>query len=42
MKNYKSVNFLSNFRMSIPLHKRSLPVEDLLVMVLLVTNKSNE
>jgi len=34
MKHYKSVDFLSNFRMSVPLRKRSLPVEDLLVMIL--------
>jgi len=29
MKHYKSVDFLSNFRMSFPLHKRSHPIEDL-------------
>jgi len=39
MKHYKSVDFLSNFRMPVPLRKRSLSIEDLLVMILLVTNK---
>jgi len=45
MKHYKSVDFLSNFRMSVPLHKRSLPSEEnniLLVMILLVDNKGKE
>jgi len=42
MKHYKSVDFLSNFRMSVPLHERSLPIEDLLAMILLVTNKGKE
>jgi len=28
--------------MSVPLHERSLPIEDLLVMILLVTNKGKE
>jgi len=28
--------------MSVPLHERSLPIEDLLVMVLLVTNKGKK
>jgi len=28
--------------MSVPLHKHSLPIEDLLVMILLVTNKGKE
>jgi len=42
MKRNKSVDFLSNFRMSVPLHKRSLPIEDLLVMILLLTNKGKE
>jgi len=42
MKHYKSVEFLSNFRMSVPMHKRSLSIEDLLVMILLVTNKGKE
>jgi len=42
MKHYKSVDFLSNFRMSVPLHKHGLLVDDLLVMVLLVTSKGKE
>jgi len=42
MKHYKSVDALSNFRMSVPLHKRILPIEDLLVMVRLVMNKGKE
>jgi len=42
MKHYKSVDFLSNFRMLVSLHKHGLPVDDLLVMVLLVTNKGKE
>jgi len=45
MKHYKSVDFLSNFRMSVPLHKRSFPIEEnniLLVMILLVANKGKE
>jgi len=42
MKHYKSVDFLLNFRMSVPLHKHSLPIKDLLVMILLVTNKGKE
>jgi len=42
MKHYKSVDFLSNFRMSVPLHKRSLLIEDLLVMILLLMNKGME
>jgi len=28
--------------MSVPLHERSLPIEDLLVMILLVANKGKE
>jgi len=31
MKHYKSVDFLTNFRMSVPLHKRSLPIEDYII-----------
>jgi len=42
MEHFKSVDFLSNFRMSVTLHKRSLPIEDLLVMILLVTSKVKE
>jgi len=42
MKHYKSVDFLSKFRMSVPPHERGLPIEDLLVMILLVTNKGKE
>jgi len=42
MKHYKSVDCLSNFRMPVPLHICSLPVEDLLVMILLITNKGKE
>jgi len=42
MKHYKSVDCLSNFRMSVPLHICSLPIEDLLVMILLITNKGKE
>jgi len=36
MNQYKSVEFLSSFRMSSPLHKRKAPVEDFLATVLLV------
>jgi len=42
MKHYKPEDFLSNFRISVPLHKRSLQIEDRLVMVLLVTNEGKE
>jgi len=42
MKHYKSVDFSSYFRMSVPLHKRNLPIEDPLAMILLVTNKGKE
>jgi len=42
MKHYKSVDFLSNFRMSVVLHKHSFPIEDLLVMMLLGTNKGKK
>jgi len=45
MKHYKSVDFLSNFGMSVPLHKRSLPIVEnniLLVMILLVASKGKE
>jgi len=37
VKHYKSVDFLSRFKMSTPLHKRK--DEDYLAMVLLGTNK---
>jgi len=46
VKHDKSVDFLSNFRMSILLHKRKVPqlkpIEDLQAMVLLVTNKGKQ
>jgi len=42
MKRYKSGDLWSNFRMSVPLHERSLPIEDLLVMIMLVPNKGKE
>jgi len=42
MKHYKSVDCLSNFRMSVLLHTCSIPIEDLLVMILLITNKGKE
>jgi len=42
MKHYKSGDFWSNFRMSVPLHECNLPIEGLLVMILLVTNKGKE